>query len=396
LSGRQRITEEVVKRVSPADRTLFLRDDRQLGFGLRVTPNGAKSFIAEGRVNGRMRRFTIGSAERLTVNEARGRAKALLAGMHDGVDPQFAKRAARERSDTLQAMLEAYLAARGVKETTAVKYRAQMRRNLSDWLNRPIAEISPQMVLLRYEAIAKRSIAEANGVMRALRAVCRRAIKVLPEREDGSPMMKRIPTESLAGGWKTLPRKTTLLQPDELPAWWDAVGEVRSEPSRCALQSLLLTGLRVSELLALRWRDVEEARGRLTIVDSKTGGFEKFIGTKLAEWLSQWRGSDPSARVFAVDDLRAALKQVERRGGQRITPHDLRRTFLTFGERVGAPMVVLKRLANHSTKGDVTLGYVVPSEADLRHWARLIEGAILSSAQGGASVVSLSGARGAV
>jgi hypothetical protein len=252
LSERQRITEEVVKRSSSANRTLFLRDDRQVGFGLRVTPKGAKSFIAEGRVKWRMRRFTIGSAERFTVNEARGRAKALLAGMHDGVDPQSRRRAARQRGDTLHAMLDAYLAARGVKETTAAKYRSQMQRNLSDWLDKPIAEISPQMVLLRYEAVAKRSVAEANGVMRALRAVCRRAMKVLPERADGSPMMKRVPTESLVGGWKTLPRKTSLLQPDELPAWWAALGGVRSEPSRRALRSLLVTGLRVSELLGLR------------------------------------------------------------------------------------------------------------------------------------------------
>jgi integrase len=86
-----------------------------------------------------------------------------------------------------------------------------------------------------------------------------------------------------------------------------------------------------------------------------------------------------------VDDLRAALEQVERYGGKRITPHDLRRTFLTFGERVGAPMVVLKRPANHSTKGDVTIGYVLPSEADLRKWAGLIERSILSAAQGGVS-----------
>ena len=396
MSERLRITEEVVKRASSSDKTLFLRDDRQVGFGLRVTPKGAKSFIAEGRVNGRMRRFTIGSAGRFTVNEARGRAKALLAGMHDGIDPQFKKRAARERSDTLHAMLEAYLPARGVKEATASKYREQMQRNLPDWLDKPIAEISPQMVLLRYEAISKRSIAEANGVMRALRAVCRRAIKVLPERADGSPMMKRVPTESLAGGWKTLPRKTTLLQPDELPAWWEAVSKLRSEPSRRALLSLLVTGLRVSELLGLRWRDVDEAKCRLTIVDSKTGAFEKIIGMQLAGWLSQWRGSDPNARVFGVDDLRAALQQVERHGGKLITPHDLRRTFLTFGERIGTPMVALKRLANHSTKGDVTLGYVLPSEADLRKWAKLIEAAILSAAAGGASVVALPGRRAKV
>ena len=84
MSKRERITEEAVKRALPARETIFLRDDRQVGFGLRVTPNGARSFIVEGRVNGCMRRFTIGSAERFTVNEARGEAKALLAGHAPG------------------------------------------------------------------------------------------------------------------------------------------------------------------------------------------------------------------------------------------------------------------------------------------------------------------------
>jgi integrase len=149
-----------------------------------------------------------------------------------------------------------------------------MRRHLSDWLDKPIGEITPQMVLLRYEAISKRSIAEANGVMRALRAVCRRAIKVLPDRADGTPLMKRVPTEILTGNWPTLSRKTTLLEPDELPAWWAAVDKLKSEPSRRALQALLVTG-RVNELLQLRWADVDEARRRLTIKDSKTGAFEK-------------------------------------------------------------------------------------------------------------------------
>ena len=42
-------------------------------------------------------------------------------------------------------------------------------------------------------------------------------------------------------------------------------------------------------------------------MDSKTGAFEKFIGTKLAELaVAAWRGSDQNARVFPVDDLRAA------------------------------------------------------------------------------------------
>jgi integrase len=105
--------------------------------------------------------------------------------------------------------------------------------------------------------------------------------------------------------------------------------------------------------------------------------------------LSQSREHESRGRVFAIRDLRAALKQVKRLGGKPITPHDLRRTFLTFGERVGCPMVVLKRLANHSTNGDVTSGYVRPIEADLRHWASVIEKAILHAARGAIVILNL-------
>jgi Arm DNA-binding domain len=184
MSDRKRITEEAVKRATLGRAVRFLRDDHLIGFGFRATPNGAKSFIVEGRVNGLMRRFTIGPVERFSVSEARLRARTLLAEMHDGKDPQAKRRAARQRSDTLTTMLDDYIGAKGVKETTADKYRAQMSRNLRDWMEKPIGEITPQMVRLRYEAILKRSVSEANGTMRALRAVCRRAIKILPDRED--------------------------------------------------------------------------------------------------------------------------------------------------------------------------------------------------------------------
>ena len=70
MSARKRITEEVVKRTTAGVAVRFLRDDHLIGFGLRVTPNGAKSFIVEGRVNGRMRQFTVGPVERFSVNEA--------------------------------------------------------------------------------------------------------------------------------------------------------------------------------------------------------------------------------------------------------------------------------------------------------------------------------------
>jgi len=383
--ARVRITERFIREITEPG---IYRDDALVGFGLRVTAKGSRSFVAETSRGGR---FTIGSTSLLTVQDARARARIVLADMHEGKDVHAKRRAGRQRSEMLRTMLEDYMQARGVKPLTVKKYRGQIGRNLSDWLDRPVADITPQMVALRYEALLKRSVSEANGTMRVLRAVCRRAAKVLPLRTDGTPYLTSPPTDVLARGWKPLDRKTSRLDPDELPGWWQAVSFEAPAPQR-ALKALLLSGLRVNELLRLTWNDVDLPRCKLTIRDSKTGGFEKFIGPELAGWFEAWRGAKAGDLVFGICDLRQPLRRTVRRGAKRITPHDLRRTFLTFGERCGTPFVTLKRLVNHSTKGDVTLGYVHPSDDDLRHWAGVIERSILAAAEGG-EVVQLRAAR---
>jgi integrase len=216
---------------------------------------------------------------------------------------------------------------------------------------------------------------------------------VLPDQADGAPAMKAIPTTSLQGAWRTLDRRTNVLEPHEIGAWLNGVEGLQSDVSPRALVTLLLTGLRAQEALKLDWQNVDEDRRRLIIADSKTGGFTKTIGPRLAERLGEWRHGRARGLVFGVRDLRAALEQVAKMGGKAITPHDLRRTFASFAERVGVPMTTLKVLMNHSTRGDITMGYVRPSEDDLLHWARRIEGLILNAAEGGSASASASGSK---
>ena len=358
------------------------RDDKLLGFGLRVTPAGFKSFIVE---TSRVARFAFGKAHLMTVADARSEARRLITNADKGIDPQAERKAKRERSDTLQAQLDAYVASRSLKASTEGKYRDVLRRCVPDWLDKPIDLITPAMARLRYEELTKRSVAEANNMDRVLRAVCRRAMVVLPNKADGTPGMKAVPTMGINGARRTLARRSTLLEADETGAWLRGVDGLRSGRSSRALRALLLTGLRVQEALRLDWRDVDEGKRRLTIRDSKTGGFTKIIGPKLASLFATWRGDSRQGLVFGgVNDLRAALDSVEKAGGKLIMPHDLRRTYASFAERAGVPYIALKVLLNHATSNDVTAGYVRPSESDLLHWAGAVEGAILAAAEGGA------------
>src|SRR5262245_36155008 len=81
-------------------RELFVWDTELAGFGLRLQGQ-RRTYVVQYRVNGRSRRLTLGSTERLTLAQAREGARKLLARVSLGGDPQgdkAAKRVAAERT----------------------------------------------------------------------------------------------------------------------------------------------------------------------------------------------------------------------------------------------------------------------------------------------------------
>jgi len=68
---------------------------------------------------------------------------------------------------------------------------------------------------------------------------------------------------------------------------------------------------------------------------------------------------------------------VTRVSGVNFILHDLRRTFLTIADSVDTPAYVLKKLANHTVKNDVTAGYIVLDIERLRKYMQLISDCIL-------------------
>jgi hypothetical protein len=82
-----KLTKRAIDAIKPTGRDTILFDDELPGFGLRLKPNGARSFLIQYRQGGRTRRLTLGRYGRLTPDEARKLARQHLAAVGRGADP---------------------------------------------------------------------------------------------------------------------------------------------------------------------------------------------------------------------------------------------------------------------------------------------------------------------
>src|SRR6476620_10564442 len=87
----QRITKRTVDALNPSGSEFTVWDDTVSGFGVRVRPTGAMSYVVVYRAgSGRgapVRRFTIANVGKVTPEAARGRAKSILGAVAHGHDP---------------------------------------------------------------------------------------------------------------------------------------------------------------------------------------------------------------------------------------------------------------------------------------------------------------------
>ena len=96
----QSITLRTIQSVTPdPHRDIYVWDHRLKGFGLRITPRGAQSFVFQYRVDGGpARRKTIGPVgSPWTPATARKEAERLLVQVYQGIDPVEAKREAKRK-----------------------------------------------------------------------------------------------------------------------------------------------------------------------------------------------------------------------------------------------------------------------------------------------------------
>lgn len=209
-------------------------------------------------------------------------------------------------------------------------------------------EIGRTAVLEWFDRYSRTAPAGANRTLDILRQILNYAI------ECG--YLDANPTRGVRHNPR--PKVTRFLSRDEVKrvhAALDAHGGRGSGRQQAAIiRLLLLTGCRKSEVVHLRWNEVD--RDILRLTDSKTGPRTVFLsGAAQAVIAQQPRTGSPFVFPCLTDGSKARSnelslwRKVRREAGiEDVRLHDLRHTFASHAVMRGVPLPVLSHLLGHS------------------------------------------------
>src|SRR5258705_10860495 len=128
MTGK-RLSKRVVDSLRPSDSEYTIWDDALTGFGVRVRPSGAKSFVVVYRAGaGRkapVRKVTLGAVGKLTPDNARILAQKTMGDVAHGKDPARDRAGVREGL-TVKELVAKFLTEhveKKLKPATAKRYR---------------------------------------------------------------------------------------------------------------------------------------------------------------------------------------------------------------------------------------------------------------------------------
>lgn len=410
------------------------------GFGVRVRPSGAKSFVAQYRVGGRnvaARKVTIGAFGKLTVDQAREAAKRILAGAELGQD-EAAARAAKRAEITVAQLCDEYLkeGCEGKKESTLASDKGRIERHIKPLLGRKrIGEVDKadvqrflidvakgrtatdiktkkhgRAIVTGGKGTATRTVRLLGGIFSYavncgyIAANPRAGVKVYP---DGKGE-RFLNGEELGRLGDTLREAETVGLPWQFREGAKAKHRASPENARelisphavAAIRLLILTGCRAGEILNLRWAHVDFERGILNLPDSKTGAKPVLLAAPALDVLANIPRIEGNPFVIAGEakdkprsDLKRPWKRISEHADlQNLRLHDIRHTFASSAAMAGFGLPIVGKLLGHASP-TTTARYAHFADDPLRRASDSIANKIATALAGSADVIPLREAR---
>lgn len=239
-------------------------DSKQNYLRLRVTSTGAKTFCVLKRIKGGgMERVTLARYPEMTIEQARRKAAEIIGKMAEGNNPAETRRAIRAEP-TFRELFDEYAQCHGMKKRAwaadAQRYRDYLDRTLGAHKLSAITSPMVTRVLSDMESAGK-----ANATINNVRALASSIFSKGIEwgRCDHNPVSATKTRKKVS--------RDRFLQTHELPRFFAALASEPNETVRDYFLMSLFTGARRSNVLAMRWGDINFKEKLWRISRTKNG-----------------------------------------------------------------------------------------------------------------------------
>jgi integrase len=384
------ISKRSVDGATPGEKDSFLWDSALRGFGLKVTPAGAKVYLCQYRTGGRgspTKRVTIGRhGSPWTPDQARREAKRILGAVAGGADPAGEKRAQRQEQkaprNTVRAVAEDWLKRDQGSNRRLPEVKRILHRDVLPAIgNMVITDLRKRDVIELVDAIADRG----SGIManRTL-AIVKRLLTWAASRdlvEANVAQFVEPPADET--------RRDRVLSDAELVEIWRAA-DAQGGPYGTGVQLLILTAARREEIFGLSESELDLSAAAIRLPASRTkvkegrtiplsapalailGGLPRLAGPYLLSATGERPWCDfPRSKRYLDARLPGMTPWVL---------HDIRRSVATGLQRLGARLETIEAVLGHvsgSRRGIVGMyqrhAFETEARAALDTWGRYVE-----------------------
>lgn len=365
-----KLTKKVVDAAKPTDAEFLVWDGDLPGYGLRVFPSGRKTYIVQYRRAGRTRKISIGVHGVFTPESARIEAVGLLAKIAKGGDPSGDKSKAK-MDMTVRALCELYIkdGCNSKKQSTIETDKGRIERHIKPLIgNLPVIAVTKVDVIrfakdvtngktaveIKTKNRGKARVSGGRGTaartLGLLGAIFTFAIKNL----------EIIAINPVHGVERAKDKKLTrFLSLEEVQKLGAALIEAKEGGTNhyaiTAIQLLLLTGCRRSEILQLKWSEVDINNSCLRLKDSKTGPKIVPVGKAALDILNNLGATEGNTFVLPAGRGNGHYTGIQKdwshvrtlAGLTDVRLHDLRRTFASTAALQGQSLIAIGKLLGH-------------------------------------------------
>jgi integrase len=388
-----------------------------------------RSWILKYAQGGRTREMGLGSAQRVSLAQARKRRDKAREAIDDGVDPIEARRqkkaqAALEaaKSVTFWQATEAFLSSDKSKSWGHPRHAAEVRRSLEVYAkpilgSLPVASVDTNLVLRVLEQEIEGDDGEA-GTFWSLKTRTADRVRGRIEKVLDGAKLRGLRTGENPARWRghldaSLSKVTTTtnhraLAFADLPAFVASLRQYGNTEAR-ALEFLILTAGRTGEILGARWGEINRATKVWTVPAERMKGtasdrrphevplsdralaiFDEMETRREGDFIFPGRARACFHATAIYSFVVNTLKRDD------ISVHGFRATFKTWaGERTNFALELIEASLAHRIAGDVEAAYRRGSFLDKRRrlmalWADYCDGRL--PVDQGADVVAFPGA----